>query len=161
MMNRCYNEKFHTRQPQYKDCFVCEEWHNYSNFKVWYDKNKVSGKTFDLDKDIVFKGNKEYSPATVSFVPHIINTLFVNGKSNRGSLPLGVNFDRSHKDYRAQMNIMGKLKKLGSFKTAEEAFVKYKSYKENFIKDMAEKYKAQIPYKTFIAMLNWQVDTTD
>lgn len=59
------------------------------------------------------------------------------------------------------MNIMGKLKKLGSFKTAEEAFVKYKSYKENFIKDMAEKYKAQIPYKTYIAMLNWQVETTD
>lgn len=31
MMNRCYNEKFHERQPQYKGCTVCEEWQNYSN----------------------------------------------------------------------------------------------------------------------------------
>ena len=28
MMQRCYNIKFHERQPQYKDCTVCEEWLN-------------------------------------------------------------------------------------------------------------------------------------
>ena len=161
MMNRCYNKRFHLRQPQYKDCVVCEEWHNYSNFKVWYDENKAPGMAFDLDKDIVFKGNKEYSPATVSFVPHIINTLFLSSKSNRGSLPLGVNFDKSHDNYRAQMNVMGKIKKLGHFDSAIDAFNKYKEYKETFIKNMAEKYKAQIPYKTYIAMLNWEVESTD
>ncbi len=26
--------------------------------------------TLDLDKDILFKGNKEYSPATVAFISH-------------------------------------------------------------------------------------------
>ena len=33
MLVRCYNAKFHERQPQYKGCTVCEEWLNYSNFK--------------------------------------------------------------------------------------------------------------------------------
>lgn len=80
MINRCYNEKFHGSQPQYKGCTVCPEWLNYSNFKVWYDQNKIPGMTLDLDKDILFKGNCEYSPSTVAFVPHTINTLFLNRK---------------------------------------------------------------------------------
>ena len=86
MMNRCYNDKFHEREPQYIGCYVCEEWLNYSNFKTWFDKNKIQGMSLDLDKDILFKGNKEYCAETVAFVPHIINTLFVNGKKNRGDL---------------------------------------------------------------------------
>ena len=76
-------------------CTVCEEWLNYSNFKVWYDQNRIKGMALDLDKDILFKGNKVYSPETCCFVPHAINTLFLNGKKNRGDLPLGVHFDKS------------------------------------------------------------------
>ncbi len=161
MINRCYNDKFHARQPQYKDCFVCEEWHNYSNFKVWYDENIKQGTDLDLDKDILFKGNKEYSPATVSFVPHCINTLILTCQNSRGDLPLGVYYDQRDGKYRAEMKFMGKTKKLGSFDTAQDAFEKYKTYKEAFIKTFAEKYKSQIPYKTYIAMVNWQVESTD
>lgn len=160
MINRCYNKKFLKRQPQYNNCSVCDEWLNYSNFKIWYDAQKIDDK-FDLDKDILFKGNKEYSPATVSFVPHFINVLFVNNKKARGKLPIGVHLDNMSGKYRAEMNFMGKTKKIGSFDTATEAFKKYKEYKETFIKNMAEQYKAQIPYKTYIAMLNWEVETTD
>lgn len=161
MINRCYNEKFHERQPQYKGCTVCEEWLNYSNFKVWYDQNKIKGMSLDLDKDILFKGNKEYSPATVSFVPHAINTLFVNGKKNRGDLPLGVYYDTEKGKYRASMAFMGKQIKLGRFNTVEEAFARYKEYKEDFIKDMAEQYKDVLPYKVYEAMMNWVVEWDD
>jgi len=52
MINRCYNAKFHQRQPQYETCTVCEEWLNYSNldkispvdkliFKDLYDKELI------------------------------------------------------------------------------------------------------------------------
>lgn len=161
MINRCYNEKFHQRQPQYKNCTVCGEWLNYSNFKVWYDQNKISGMELDLDKDILFKGNKEYSPATVALVPHKINTLFVNGKKNRGDLPLGVHYDNERQKYRAEMAFMGKPIKLGRFDTVESAFARYKEYKEDFIKDMAEQYKDEIPDKVYQAMMNWEVEITD
>ena len=161
MMNRCYNEKFLARQPQYRSCTVCEEWLNYSNFKVWYDKNKIHGKLLDIDKDILFKGNKVYSPETVAFVPHVINTLFVNCKGSRGDLPVGVHYDNDKGKYRAEMMFLGESIKLGYFYTAESAFARYKEYKEDFIKDMAEQYKDKIPHKVYEAMMNWVVEITD
>lgn len=161
MINRCYNEKFHEKHPQYKGCTVCEEWLNYSNFKIWYDQNKIVGMKLDLDKDILFKGNKEYSPATVAFVPHEINTLFLNGKKNRGDLPIGVHFDKEKGKYRAEMSFMGQPIKLGRFDTIELAFARYKEYKEDFIKDIAEQYKDEIPYKVYEAMMNWVIEITD
>ena len=78
----------------------------------------------DLDKDILFKGNKVYSPETCCFVPHAVNTLFLNGKKNRGDFPLGVHFDKSKGKYRAEMSFMGRQIKLGTFDTAESAFVR-------------------------------------
>lgn len=98
MMNRCYSKAIHELQPEYEGCSVCEEWLNYSNFKLWYDKNiepwEVLGEDFELDKDILIKGNAVYSPETVSFVPKIINSLFTNGKKNRGDYPLGVFYEK-------------------------------------------------------------------
>lgn len=161
MINRCYNAKFHERHPQYKNCTVCEEWLNYSNFKHWYYKNKLQGLNFDLDKDILFKGNTVYSPSTVAFVPHIINTLFINAKKVRGDLPVGVHFDTEKGKYRAAMNFMGNNIKLGRFDTAEEAFKRYKEYKEDFIEDMAEQYKDVLPNKVYDAMMSWKIEIDD
>ena len=163
MIHRCYNERFHERQPQYKECTVCEEWKNYSNFKVWYDENyySICGEQMDLDKDILFKGNKIYSPNTCAFVPHSINTLFLNGKKRRGSLPLGVYLDTERKKYRVQINCFGKSVRLGRFKDPVSAFEKYKDYKEKHIKDVAEKYKDKLPYKVYRAMMEWKIEITD
>lgn len=161
MLNRCYNKKFHERCPQYKKCSVCDEWQNFSNFEVWYNENKYGDKQLDLDKDILFKGNFIYSPETVVLVPHSINTLFINGLSSRGDCPVGVYYDENKKRYRANVNSGGEQKKLGEYKTAEEAFNKYKEFKESIIKDMAERYKGEIPYKAYEAMMNWKIEIDD
>ncbi len=161
MIHRCYNVRFHERQPQYRGCTVCEEWLNYSNFKVWYDQNKIPGMTLDLDKDILFKGNKEYSPETVVFVPHEINTLFLSKKADRGDYPIGVSYEKDKMKYRAEMSFMGKQIKLGTFGTAEAAFARYKEYKEDFIKDMAEQYRDEIPHKVYEAMMKWKIEIDD
>ena len=135
------------------------KWHD--NFKVWYDQHKIPGMSLDLDKDILFKGNKVYSPETCCFVPHAINTLFLNGKKNRGDLPIGVHFDKSKGKYRAEMSFMGEPIKLGWFDTAESAFARYKEYKEDFIKDMAEQYRDEIPNKVYEAMMGWKIEIDD
>lgn len=160
MLQRCYNKKLHERSPQYIGCEVCQEWKNYCNFKLWWDKHKPNYKV-DLDKDILFKGNKVYSPETCAFVPHEINTLFVNGKACRGELPVGVYYDTEKGKYRANMAFMGRSIKLGTFDTADEAFARYKEDKEDFVKDIAEQYRKQIPQKVYKAMLNWKVEITD
>lgn len=161
MLNRCYNAKFHERQPQYKECTVCEEWLNYSNFKVWYEQNKIAGMALDLDKDILFKGNKVYSPETCCFVPHALNTLFLNNKADRGDYPIGVFYEKDKKRFRAAMSFMGEQIKLGTFDTAEAAFARYKKYKEDFIKDMAEQYRNEISDKVYEAMMGWEIEIDD
>lgn len=124
MINRCYNEKFHDRQVQYSDCKICEDWKNYSNFKKWYEENyyRIGNEQMDLDKDILFKGNKVYSPDTCCIVPHGINTLFITGKKQRGDLPMGVCFEKDKGKYRAYMNFQGKSVKLGTFDDPAAAF---------------------------------------
>ena len=163
MLHRCYNDKFHECQPQYTKCTVCVEWLNFSNFEKWYNEHfyQIEGETMDLDKDILIKGNKEYSPATCCIVPHCINTLFLTGKKSRGDLPIGIWQDKSDGRYRASMSYHGIPIKIGSFKNAEDAFNRYKVYKEDFIQDIAEQHKGDIPDKTYQAMMNWKVEITD
>ena len=161
MLVRCYNEKFHERQPQYIGCTVCEEWLNYSNFKVWYNQHKINGMSLDLDKDILFKGNKVYSPETCCFVPHAINTLFLGKKADRGDYPIGVSYEKDKKKFRAAMAFMGKQIKLGTFDIVDSAFARYKEYKEDFIQDLAERYKDEIPDKVYEAMMNWKIEVDD
>lgn len=161
MLSRCYNAKFHERQPQYRGCTVCAEWLNYMNFKEWYDSHKYGDRKLDVDKDILFKGNTVYSPETAVLVPHEINTLLINCRGNRGNLPLGVHLDKERNKYRAEMSHMGTNKKLGRFDTPEEAFAKYKEYKEKLIKEVAEKYKDKVSDKVYGAMVNWEIEITD
>lgn len=69
MIERCYSKKYHVKQPTYKGCSICEDWHNFTNFLSWYDENyPTDGKTYQLDKDILVQGNKVYSPETCCFV---------------------------------------------------------------------------------------------
>lgn len=163
MLLRCYNAKSLKRDTTYIECIVCDEWKNFSNFRCWYEKNNYGGSTLNLDKDILYKGNKTYSPDTCCIVPENINTLFLKSDRVRGELPMGVYKEMKNGNlcYRACMGIEGKSMKLGTFKTPEEAFQKYKECKEQYIKEIAEKYKDKIPYSVYEAMMNWKVEITD
>ena len=44
------------------------------------------------------------------------------------------------------MAVSSKNIKIGTFKTPEEAFQKYKEYKEQYIKDTAKRYKDTVSY---------------
>jgi hypothetical protein len=151
------------RYPSYIGCEVCEEWHDYQKFAEWYRNNyykvEIDGKKskMDLDKDILHKGNQMYCPEYCVFSPHEINTLIINCRKMRGEYPVGVHYDKGKKRYRAQITS----KKLGRFKTPELAFAAYKKEKEKIIKDMARKYKDQIPDKLYQAMLHWKVKIDD
>ena len=94
MKNRCYNAKLHERYPQYIGCSVCDEWlDDKENFYQWVEDNfyTIGNEQIDLDKDILVKGNKDYSPETCVFVPHPINTMILSNQGKRGKYPLGVN----------------------------------------------------------------------
>ena len=164
MLKRCYDPYELNRHPTYIDCTVCKEWLCLQNFGKWYEENyyKIEGEEMELDKDILFKGNKIYSPQTCIFVPHNINNLFVKNNSLRGDLPIGVSFHKRDKKFYAQCNITKKEKKwLGYFNTIEEEFLSYKIFKEKYIKEIANKYKDLIPQKLYDAMCRYKVEIND
>lgn len=102
MLTRCYNHKSLKKNPSYIGCSVCDEWLTYSNFKRWYE-DPINGyrEGYHLDKDILVKGNKVYSPETCCFVPHSINCLLLTRQRKRGALPIGVTI--RHKTYSSQL----------------------------------------------------------
>ncbi len=159
MLIRCYKEEYKIKNPTYKDVSCCEEWRYYSNFEKWHNKSyyKVDNETMCLDKDILVKGNKIYSPDTCIYVPHTINMLFVNNKRN--NLPKGIHI--FHGRYKTQIGINGKRVYLGTYDTIEEAFEIYKQNKEKYIKEVADAYKDKIPKKLYDAMYRWEVEIDD
>lgn len=78
MIQRCYCPKSLKIHPTYIGCTVCKEWHNFQNFADWFDKNYTEG--FELDKDIIVKGNKWYSPLTCKFVSVTDNVVEAHAK---------------------------------------------------------------------------------
>jgi len=66
MIRRCYDVDRKKKNESYKDCTVCDEWHNFQNFAKWFEANYIDG--FHLDKDIKIKGNRVYSPDACMFV---------------------------------------------------------------------------------------------
>lgn len=163
MLQRCYSKSNVEKYPTYVDCWVCEEWLNFQNFAKWYESNyyEIPGERMEIDKDILYKGNKVYSPETCVIVPHNINTLFIKSDNCRGTLPIGVNYDVRYDTYNAHCNDHGELIWLGSFKTVDDAFITYKIYKEQLIKNMAEEYKYYIPEILYNAMINYKVEIDD
>lgn len=164
MLERCYNTMIQEKHPTYKECTVCEEWYNFQNFAKWYNENyyTIEGQNMQIDKDILFKDNKVYSPDTCILVSKKINILFVRNISFRGNNPIGVTFYKRDKKYDSQCNNNdGENIFLGRYNTPEEAFYAYKIYKESLIKEIADKYKNKIPNKLYEAMYNYKVEITD
>ena len=165
MIHRCYSENSRYKNKSYKGCSVCKEWMYYSNFKKWYDENyyEVGREQMQLDKDILHKGNKIYSPDNCIFVPKNINILFTKRDSERGKYPIGVYCNgRKDKVCMARCsNGDGKSVFLGRYNTPEEAFYKYKEFKDKLIKEIADSYKYKIPKILYETLYSYEVKITD
>lgn len=163
MIRRGYSEKYHEKYPTYKDVTVCDEWLNFQNFAKWYDENyyEIGEERVELDKDILFKGNKIYSPNTCVFVPRAINSLFTKTNKLRGEYPLGVTSRKSSFFATSMNQILKKKIHIGTYSTPELAFQAYKEYKESHIKEVADLYKDKIPKKLYDALYVYEVEITD
>ena len=167
MIYRCFDEKTKSRNLTYQDAVCCKEWLCFENFYEWLHSQenfeKWDNDKWTIDKDILVKGNKIYSPETCCLVPNNINALFINKNNYRGDLPIGVK--RSHESFIARCSnpITGKREYLGSHSTPFYAFLAYKKYKENLIKQIAqiEFDKGNITEKCYNAMMNYKVEITD
>lgn len=165
MIRRCYDPYVINKGNNlvYQDVFVCDEWHNFQNFAEWYYENiyAIGNEQMHLDKDILVKGNKVYSPETCVFVPQRINKLFTLRNRCRNGLPVGCYLEKSSGKYKAQLTADGKRINLGRYETPRQAFIAYKNEKEKFIKEVANRYKNDIPNKLYVALMEYEIDILD
>ena len=157
MLKRCYSSIYHNSHPTYRGCLVDKRWHNFQIFAEWFERNYIDG--FELDKDILVKGNRLYSPETCCFVPKKLNSLVLNNYKSRGEYPIGVSKHGSN--FQAKCRINGKLIPLGTYDTIIEAFIAYKEVKEANIKDIAEEYKCLIKENVYKELINYKVEIYD
>lgn len=168
ILTRCFDEEYKTKYPTYQDAICCDEWLLFENFYEWLHSQEnfdkwFNGDRWNVDKDILVKGNKVYSPETCCLVPNNVNKLFTKNDSCRGNLPIGV-IIKDDSFYVSCSNPFTKKQKfLGYCDTSEKGFLLYKKHKESYIKQVAEKeYQiGNITKRCYDAMMKYEVEITD
>lgn len=151
MLNRCYNTKRERIYKNYKDCSVCDEWKYLSNFKKWFEENYVDG--YELDKDILVKGNKIYSPSTCCFVPKEINNVIKRSvKRLKRKYPCVI--ENKNGTYCVTMKKRYKKITIAGIKSFQDAVNIYNEEKTKYIHELADEYykKNMITEKVYDAL---------
>ena len=167
MLKRCYSDTYQKKYPTYESCEVSDKFKSYEYFYEWCQSqvgfgNDGNGNPFQLDKDLLIKGNKFYSESTCVFIPREINQVLTKCTASRGEQLIGVYWCNTNKAFKAQVcKSKGKQKNLGFFKTEIEAFNAYKQAKESFIKEQANKWKDKIDERAYLALINYEVHIDD
>lgn len=169
MIERCYSKKFQDKHKNYINHTVCDEWHNFQNFAEWYEINyyEVPNERIEVENNILMKGNTEYCPEYSILSPQRINTLFVKmfNSLDRGDCCIGVTWNKRIGKFISQISYIdknGNYKRMSKgFSTEEDAFLFYKNFKENYIKQVADEYYDLIPRELWKAMYEYEIEITD
>lgn len=163
MIRRCYdgNQASNPRFMMYSDCIVHESWKLSSTFGDWATVQKgFNEEGSKIDKDILFNGNKIYSPETCCFVPNEINMALTLRNNDRGDLPLGVTHSRHTKKgeafyvkvRRGDLPVVNKC-----FYDINEARMFYIKVKLNHISYLADKYEEVLDERVFLKLKNYEL----
>ena len=138
MIERCYSERELSEYPTYIGCSVDDSWLTFSNFKGWMETQDWQGK--HLDKDLLVKGNKIYSPDTCCFLLPATNMFLTERQNDRGAYMLGVHLHKGSGKYRSWCNnpFTKKQEHLGLFFTEMEAHLAWRQRKAQLAMEVAE-----------------------
>jgi len=125
MLQRYYSSDLHIKRPTYKDVTVCEDWHNFQVFGDWYD-TQYKEEGWQLDKDLLSRGEKIYSPETCVFIPRELNSFLTQDKGNIDH-PTGVYRKGSRYYSEIRCLLSGRSLYLGMFDTIAEADLAYRN----------------------------------
>lgn len=167
VLTRCFDKRYKEKYPTYENASCIHEWFYYENIYEWIHEqenfNIVKNTNYNIDKDILFKGNKLYAPEKCIIIPQRVNKLFTKCDAKRGKYPIGVSYDIYSGYYGAYCNNGEEQVHIGNYKDMNTAYKKYKEYKESVIKKVAEEEyaKGTIIEKCYDAMIKYQVEITD
>lgn len=138
MITRCYSENYKSKRPTYANCKVEKEWHLFSNFKAWMESQDWHGK--QLDKDLLFIGNKLYSPSTCLLVDAMVNSFIIENGVNGSESLIGAYWHKRDKKFsvRCRNPLTKKKEHVGLFNCPEEAHLAWRKRKHEIACQLAE-----------------------
>lgn len=138
LLMRCYCESYKAKRKSYDGATVCVEWHLFSTFKSWMEIQDWEGK--DLDKDLLIRGNKVYSPETCVFISIKINSFITDRIRNKGSYATGVSFHKASDRLRSDCRnpFTNKKEFLGTFMDELEAHRAWLTRKDELAQMLAQ-----------------------
>lgn len=168
LLERCYCEKFHVKYPTYLGCTASNGFKHFKIFKSWCQQQigfgclDDKGNHFELDKDLLIKGNKVYSEDTCCFIPREINVALIYNQTKKGNHPIGVSFSKVSNKFVAYVKKgEGSREYLGCFEDVSVAFLAYKEAKEAYLKELANKWKGKIDPRVYEALIGWEINIDD
>lgn len=137
MLERCYSAKLQDRHPTYRGCTVAEDWLTFSNFRAWMRTQDFEGK--QLDKDLLFEGNKVYSEGTCVFVTGAVNNFTIDSGATRGEWLVGACWHKGANKLisRCRNPFTKKLEHLGYFTCEQEAHNAWAKRKLELARELA------------------------
>lgn len=137
VLRRCHSVEFKNKCPTYRDVSCIPEWHTASVFIKWMKSQPWEGR--HLDKDIIQRGNRVYSPDTCAFVLPMTNS-FVSGDTRVGNKYLLGAYENKSGRFKSCIGnpFTGGILRLGSYSCAEDAHEAWRKQKEIFANQLAE-----------------------
>lgn len=142
MLERCFGKNKHiSLRETYLNCNCSDGFKSYSHFYDWcqtqigFDQNG-----WQLDKDILFFGNKFYSEDNCVFVPSEVNNFIQMRNKLNTSGYYGTSYHKASKKYAAQISFNGKRKHLGLFENPKDAEKYYFLVKYKMAVELCNKY---------------------
>lgn len=111
--------------------------YGYNVKEPYKDKERL----YNLEKDILGKDQKIYSPETCLFVPIEVNNFLVLRAAGRGEYPIGVNINQYGTKFESYCCIAGKKTWLGAYKHHMDAHAAWQKAKVAYGRSLCDKYK--------------------
>lgn len=139
--NSSYCKKYPTYAVCTSDFKSFQDFAEWCNSSVGYGIEDVNGRPWCLDKDLLFYGNKVYSPGTCCFIPEYVNNSLISRGNDRGLYPLGVTKASGRsKRYLSRCQTFSGRKHLGNFLNPLDAHKAWQLTKINHLREVAERY---------------------
>lgn len=150
-------------RPTYAGCSMSDNFKDFQFFAEWcqqqlgYSEKDEKGNRWQLDKDLLVKGNREYSENNCVFLPQAVNTALSYIKRHGTNSFTGVSFCNRSKKFRAYHNVKGKLIHIGYFVDEDSAREAYKNAKEGYIKQLSGTYRSKLDIRALRALETYEV----
>ena len=160
VLYRCCSEIYKKNNKSYEGCRISENFKSYSFFYEWCQSQKgFLIEKWEIDKDVLLKGNKIYSEDTCVFIPPCLNLMLTKRENKRGDCKIGVS--KKRKKFVAQCSVDGKSTYIGIFEKEEDAFYAYKKFKESEVKRITEIYSSELDERVYKSLVSYSGDDDD